>query len=121
MGRRYEDMLRIREILGKRYEKGAGKSAFCVLTDEKGSTTLTSGSWQKMFSAAMDSLANVFVEILKPGVDYDAFVEAVLSAMTKAFRKDLETKIRWKYGKPDISADMPDPEERLRKALLGEE
>lgn len=120
MDRRQKDMQRINEVLGGRYEKNR-RGAFCVLVDENGNTSMSGGNLNLILHAVVEGLTYVLVKSARHGINMEEFTDKACRVFEREFRENLEMHILEKYGEQDISADMPDPEERLRKALLGEE
>lgn len=121
MDRRHKDMVRISEILGDRYEEKKKRSAFLVLTDEEGVTMMACGGWRVMFDSVIESLAETMAKNAKPGIDINAMVDTYAEELDKVFRKDLLQHLRERFEAPDLSIQIQDLEEKLRKALLGED
>ena len=120
MDRRQKDMQRINEVLGGRYGKNR-RGAFCVLVDEDGNTTMSGGNLTLILHSVVEGLTYVLVKSARNGINTEEFIDKACRVFEREFRENLEMHILKKYGKPDFSATIPDPEERLRKALLGEE
>ena len=116
MRRSEEDIERISEILGDRYDKKSGCGVFVVLTEDGGLTAMSAGDRAMVYSAVAQYLS----EIITEGSDSLAEAEGTFKATAEAMALNAREEWEATHGKPDVSLKIGKPlTEEQMIALIG--
>ena len=116
MKRSEEDIERISEILGDRYEKKSRCGMFIVLVEDGGLTAMSAGDRAMVYSAVAQHLSGVIAK----GSDSLAEAEGVVKATAEAMMRNVRDEWENAHGTPDISIKSSKPlTEEQMAALIG--
>ena len=115
MKRSEEDIERISEILGDRYEKKSRCGMFVVLIEDGGLTAMSAGDRVMVYSAVAQYLSEIIAKRSDSLAEAEGMVKATAEAMARNAREEWEAA----YGTPDVTLkDKPLTEEQMI-ALIG--
>lgn len=116
MKRLEEDIERISEILGDRYDKKPGRGMFVVLAEDHGMTTMSAGDCIAVYSAVAQYLSTIIAR----GSDSLSEAEGVVKAITEVMARNTRKEWEATHGTPDVSLKISEPlTEEQMIALIG--